>query len=133
MDELDLYDAILNLSAPWSVEQVALDKNTKRVDVSVYCDAGVPLSCPKCQQVSPRYDFRKRSWRHLDTCQFPTWVHASIPRVECDEHGVIQVDTPWAEQNSRFTALFEFVVINWLQETSISAVSMRLTALCAGL
>ena len=126
MDELDLYDEILNLSPPWSVEQVVLDKKTNRVDVSVYCDTEMPLCCPKCNQVSPRYDLRKRAWRHLDTCQFPTWVHAGIPRVECDQHGVIQVDTPWAEQNSRFTAMFEYIVIEWLKETSISAVSRRL-------
>jgi len=126
MDELDLYDEILDLSPPWSVEQVVLDKSTKRVDVSIFCDTDSPLSCPKCHQVSPRYDLRKRSWRHLDTCQFPTWVHAGIPRVECDQHGVIQIDTPWAEQNSRFTAMFEHIVIGWLKETSISAVSRRL-------
>jgi len=75
---------------------------------------------------SPRYDFRKRSWRHLDICQYSTLVHVSIPRVECDPHGVIQLDTPWAEKNSRFTAMFEGLVINWLKEASINAVSRRL-------
>mgnify|MGYP003661753490 FL=1 len=107
MDELNLYEEILDLSTPWSVEQVNFDKTKKRVDVSVCCDTVMSLCCPKCHQTSPRYDVRKRSWRHLDTCQFPTWVHAGIPRVECKEHGVIQIDTPWAEQNSRYTAMFE--------------------------
>jgi len=126
MDELDLYDKILDLSPPWSVEQVVLDKHTKTVDVSIICDTERPLRCPKCHQFSPRYDLRKRSWRHLDTCQFPTWIHADIPRIECDQHGVIQIDIPWAEQNSRFTAMFEYIVIGWLKETSISAVSRRM-------
>ena len=62
----------------------------------------------------------------MDTCQFPTLVHASIPRVACDRHGVLQIDTPWAEQNSRFTAMFERLVIDWLKEASINAVSRRL-------
>lgn len=127
MDELDLYDELLDLSAPWYVERVVLNKNANSVDVSVSCDTDVLLSCPKCHKVSPRYDSRKRRWRHLDTCQYPTWIHASIPRVECNQHGVIQVDTPWAEQNSRFTVMFECLVINWLKETSANAVSRRLS------
>lgn len=126
MDELDLYEQILDLSAPWFVEQVQLSKNTKNVDVYVLCDTDIQLICPKCHAPCPRYDSRKRSWRHLDTCQFPTLVHANIPRVECGRHGVVQIDTPWAEQNSRFTAMFECLVIDWLKETSINAVSRRL-------
>jgi transposase len=126
MDELDLYDQILNLSSPWSVEQVILNKDAQRVDVSVFCDTDTLLNCPKCHQISSRYDLRKRTWRHLDTCQYPTWIHAGIPRVECSQHGVIQIDVPWAEQASRFTAMFECQVIGWLKESSISAVSRRL-------
>lgn len=126
MDELELYEQILDLSSPWSVELVQLDKDTKHLDVFVSCDADTQLFCPKCCMPSPRYDFRKRSWRHMDTCQYSTLVHASIPRVECDRHGVIQLDTPWAEKNSRFTAMFECLVINWLKEASINAVSRRL-------
>lgn len=126
MDELELYEQILSLSPPWFVEQVRLNPCTKNVDVFVSCDADTQLSCPKCDAPSPHYDLRQRSWRHLDTCQFPTLVHANIPRVECDRHGVLQIDTPWAEQNSRFTAMFERLVIDWLKEASINAVSRRL-------
>ena len=92
MDELELYEQILSLSTPWFVEQVRLNPGTKNVDVFVSCDADKQLGCPKCDAPSPRYDLRQRSWRHLDTCQFPTLIHASIPRVECDRHGVLHVD-----------------------------------------
>ena len=126
MDELDLYEQILDLSAPWYVEQVQLNKGSKNVDVFISCDADIQLNCPKCLAPSPRYDLRKRSWRHLDTCQFPTLVHASIPRVKCNRHGVVQIDTPWAEQNSRFTSMFECLVIEWLKVSTINAVSRRL-------
>jgi len=38
----------------------------------------------------------------------------------------VQIYTPWAEQNSRFTIMFECLVIEWLKETTINAVSRRL-------
>ena len=37
------------------------------------------------------------------------------------EHGVKQVEVPWAEVRSRFTALFECLAITVLQETNILA------------
>ncbi len=51
---------------------------------------------------------------------------ADVPRVECPEHVVAQASTPWSEPGSRFTALFERVVIDWLKEASFSAVVWRL-------
>lgn len=49
----------------------------------------------------------ERSWRHLDSCAFMTFPHASPPRVACPDHGVRQARLPWAEPHSRFTMLFE--------------------------
>jgi transposase len=65
----------------------------------------------------------------LDTCQFQTILVAEIPRVRCDAHGVQQIEVPWAESGSRFTALFEALAIDWMRETSLAAVArgMRLS------
>ncbi len=55
---------------------------------------------------------------------------ATVPRIKCDDHGVRQIRVPWAEERSRFTALFEAVVIDWLRATeNIAAVAkgLRLT------
>jgi len=52
---------------------------------------------------------------------------ADVPRVECSEHGVVTVDVPWAEPGSGFTALFEALVIDWLKEASVLAVSRQLS------
>jgi len=48
---------------------------------------------------------------------------ADVPRVKCEEHGVVTVSVPWAEPGSGFTALFEALVIDWLKEASTLAVS----------
>ena len=81
---------------------------------------------PKCGASCSGYDRRRRQWRHLDTCQFRTILVADVPRVECSEHGVVTVAVPCSEPGSGFTALFEALVIDWLGEASIAAVSRRL-------
>jgi transposase len=86
-------------------------------------DEGEPLNCPDCGRPSPRYDKRRRQWRHLDTCQYQTYVVADVPRVKCKEHGARMIDVEWAESRSRFTAMFEALIIEWLLDSSILAVA----------
>jgi len=59
------------------------------------------------------YDMTKRRWRHLDTSQNSTFIEADVPRVECKEHGIHSVGVSWAEEKSRFTILFEWLVM-WI-------------------
>lgn len=126
MDELSLYEKILNLSKPWFVEGVTFDELTKTVTVHVAADKDQGLQCSKCKIKCPGYDSRKRSWRHLDTCQYKTLVTAEVPRVECPTHGCVTVDVSWAEERSRFTLLFESEVINRLQSASVLGICNQL-------
>lgn len=125
MDETTLYERILELQAPWFVEAVDFDEADCVVNVSVGVDSDTALSCPECGLKVPRYDHRNRRWRHLDTCQYPTYVWCDVPRVECPDHGCLTINVPWAEERSRFTLLFETWVIDWLKESSILAVSRQ--------
>ena len=126
MRDHELYAAILGVQLPWQVTSVALDSKAEEVRVVITAVAGTRFPCPQCQSPCPGYDTRRRSFRHLDTCQFKTILEAEVPRVQCSEHGVLQVDIPWAEPNSGFTALMEALIIDWLQEASILAVSRRM-------
>lgn len=123
MDESTLYEHILGISTPWFVEYVELKESV--VHVFVACDGELTLRCPTCDQEASRYDAKPRTWRHLDTCQYQTLIHCNIPRTDCPDHGVLQIDVPWAQKNGRFTQLFENTVIDWLQELSINAVARR--------
>ena len=58
--------------------------------------------------------------------QHQTRVHAEVPRVRCPEHGIRQLRVPWADEKSRFTALMEAEVIEWLQEASVQVVARKL-------
>lgn len=126
MRDNGLYATILGIRSPWSVTDVRLSPAQQQVEVQVALDPQATLQCPACATPAPRYDSRERRWRHLDTCQYRTILVADVPRVDCPTHGVHQVFLPWAEPGSRFTALFEALVIDWLLEASISAVSRRL-------
>ena len=126
MRDRDLYARILGLTAPWSVKDVELDLAGDEVRVLVEVGSDAKLSCPTCGRTCGRYDRRERRWRHLDTCQLRTVIVADLPRVTCEEHGVVQIAVPWAEPGSGFTALFEALAIDWLREASILAVSRRL-------
>jgi transposase len=87
----------------------------QRVDIEIEYADDVG-ACPECGAISPKHDSRKRrSWRHLDTMQFATYLHCEVPRVRCKEHGAKTVTVPWAGKNSRFTLLFEGFAIRVLQ------------------
>jgi transposase len=126
MHDRELYEKILGVTTPWSVDEVQLDIGAQEVVVRLSCSADA-LVCPECGNTKPGYDSKERKWRHLDTCQMTTTLIASVPRVECDVHGVKQVRVAWAEGRSRFTALFEALVIDWLRVAPISP-SVRIVA-----
>ncbi len=125
MDDRQLYEKILGLSAPWSVEDVELNTTQQEVVVRLASSADA-LVCPECGKACPGYDAKERRWRHLDTCQMTTTLVAKVPRVSCAEHGVRQVVVPWAEGRSRFTALFESLAISWLKVATIKSVAEHL-------
>lgn len=128
MRDKELYTQILGIQTPWKVVQVELDREGQQVEVFLERGKHPPLECPKCGEPCSGYDSLPRRWRHLDTCQFQTILVADVPRCNCDKHGVKQIKVPWAEPGSGFTALFEALVIDWLQESNISA-SARLMGL----
>lgn len=127
MHDRQLYEQILGIQAPWFVERVELELEYGRVHVHLaHHDRGV-WRCPKCDRECPLHDHTAgRTWRHLDTCQYQTLLHAATPRTNCPEHGVHAVRLPWAEPHSRFTLLFERLAIDWLKAASQKAVAERL-------
>ena len=127
MRDKELYTQILGIQTPWKVSDIELDLKAGEVKVYVEQKPGTKLACPKCGTSCPGYDKRRRQWRHLDTCQLKTLLVAELPRVQCAEHGVVSVQVPWSEPGSGFTALYEALVIDWLKEASIQAVSRQLS------
>jgi transposase len=112
MRDTELYRHLLGLVVPWEVRRVVLSVDGGRVDVWAEHPKRTRSTCPECDLELPVYDHgEERSWRHLDSCAFLTYLHARPPRVECPTHGVRQLALPWAEPMSRFTVLFERLAI----------------------
>lgn len=131
MTDTELYRQLLGLTAPWQVSHVELsiEQQTVRVHVA-YDTAQSSLLCPECGQAGPGYDLREeRAWRHLDSCQFQTFLVARLPRIQCQTHGVQTIDAPWCEPSSRFTLAFECFAIAVLMATGVQARSAGLLRL----
>ena len=80
MRDVELYRRVLGLEAPWTATRVDLSMTEKRVDVWAWHADRVRWPCPTCGAELPVYDHAaERAWRHLDTCQFVTYLHARPP------------------------------------------------------
>ena len=109
------YAQLLGLQSPWKVTGVDLDVDALRVDIRVVYE-GESGQCPECGKACKVYDqSAERSWRHLDTMQFGTYLHSKSPRIKCGQHGVKTMSLPWAAKHSGFTLLFEAFAIRVLQ------------------
>jgi transposase len=121
MQDVEVFRQLLGLTPPWEVTRVELKLAEGHVDVHVGHAPGTKFPCAKCGKELPVADHaEERTWRHLDTFQYETRLRARVPRVDCGEHGKLQVRVPWAEPRSRFTLMFEALAIDVLRQTSVS-------------
>jgi transposase len=79
--------------------------------------------CSGCGGRAPRYDRRRREWRHLDVCGLSVALEYETWRVECPRCGVTTEMVPWAAAGSGFTHAFEEVVAYLAQRTDKTTVS----------
>lgn len=119
MKDVQLYDQLLGLVAPWKVESVSLRLAEQEIEVRVVCQE-TRWGCPECSERMHIHEWEERTWRHLDSCQCKTLISARVPRVRCTKHGSQVVAVPWAEKFSRFTRLFERLAIDLLQICSVT-------------
>lgn len=125
-DSRQLYATLLGLTGPWAIDRVEMEAKAEEIHVWVALPKGERWVCPDCLAAAPIHDHLERQWRHLDTCQFKTFIHARVPRLNCPTHGVRQLTVPWGEPGSQFTALFEALAIDWLKQAPVVAVARHL-------
>lgn len=125
MKDTALYEQLLGLSAPWYVKEVRLELESCRVSVVIGCKDKTVWGDPKGSGTRAHiHSWSKRTWRHLDTCQFETIIEAEVPRVKFADGKTAEVAVPWAQRYSRVTKLMEGFVIQLLQAcSSIARVS----------
>src|SRR5689334_8385587 len=99
MDQNDLFAMGLGLAKPWKVVGSAFEESGgegRILCVDIDFEKGGRFACPKCGKPCPVYDSEVKRWRHLNFWQHATYLSARVPRIECPEHRVLQVETPWS-------------------------------------
>ena len=113
MQDKELYQAILGNTTPWHVAEVRLDATAQTIEIEMALnDEKERWVCPTCGAAMHGHGRERRTWRHLDSCQFKTIVVADVPRVRCLIHETQMVQVPWASPRGRFTAMFERFAID---------------------
>ncbi len=131
MQATDLYKKILGIELPWLISSIEINDTTHHVTVVLGHASFSKFACCKCGELCSVHDHQRvRLWRHLDTCQYETYLKAAVPRVKCGTCGVHICSVPWAQSHSRFSELFECHAIDILQSCQVierSALQLRIT------
>jgi transposase len=118
MTSEELFAMGLGLHVPWIVTSSKIENGELHIEVDF--EVGASFLGRKV------HDTVKRSWRHLNFWQYPTYIHARTPRVIQDDGKVVQVEVPWARPGSGFTALFEALALAMAKSMPVSEVARNL-------
>lgn len=103
MDDTSIFSATLGLSHPWHITTVHLASTEKRLDISVSYTARSGFICPHCGSLIHACRDASETWRHDDFFSYDTFLHATVPMLNCTDCGEVSVERPWARANSKFT------------------------------
>jgi transposase len=98
MKNIDLFQATLGLGSEWFVTKTKFKPTEKRLDTYLDFERWSHFECPVCKTLCGAYDAKEQVWQHLYFFQYKTYLHAWVPRVSCKEHGVKQINIPWARE-----------------------------------
>lgn len=113
----EFYQQLLGFGSEWEVKEVQI--NTSQGEINIYMTYNSKEWIDKeTGEVFRIYDLREeRTWRHLDTLQYKTFITARIPRVKTSDGNIISIKVPYAEENIRHTHMFENKCITVLKAT----------------
>lgn len=128
MDAVDLFAVALNLPSPWHISQVEFKpskESSLELHIYIAFQRGGRFPCPQepCGKSFPAYDTAPRTWRHLNFFQYKTCIHADLPRIQCEKHGVKTVQVPWAREGSGFTLLFESRIVELSKHLPVAVIA----------
>lgn len=123
MKDMDIFQAALGLGEEWIVVKTEFKPQEKRLDICLDFLPGTQFPCPVCNLPNTVYDTTERTWQHLNFFQYATYIHARLPRIDCQKDGVKQIQAPWARERSGFTLLFEAMVMALSDEMPICSIA----------
>ena len=122
MNGNDIIALGLGLQSPWEIvgQTLNMDTTPYELRLTIRAERGTVYPCPVCGTLCSAHDFKEMTWRHLNFFQHHCYVSAPVPRVRCQEHGVRQIEVPWARKGSKFTLLFEQTAMLLVREMPVA-------------
>jgi len=124
----NIFEAALNISAPWYIAGINFEPDHKKLRIRVDFEVGTHFAVPSQSGEHPVHDTVTKTYRHLNFFQHECELDVRVPRVKCPDGSVRQVTPPWAGKLSGFTLLFEAFVLLLCREMTFSGVA-RVTGL----
>lgn len=126
MQATELLQRALGLPVPWMVKWSEFHLEGKRLEVHIDFPRGSRFACPKCGAEGCQvHDTDEAEWRLLNFFQYEAILFARVPRVRCAKCGVRRITVPWARPGSRFTLLFEALLMTMVPDMPVAAVARQ--------
>lgn len=133
MDSTQIFALALNLSEPWQLTEMKLQKpeGLKRGQLDIYIDFAPGSKFKDDKGVDCGvYDTEERTWQHLNFFEHTCYLHARVPRIKRGDGKVKTAQVPWARPGSGFTLLFEaFAMLLIEYEMPINKVASTLSVI----
>lgn len=121
-------DNIFHIPEPWYIESCVFNEKKEQLDCYVSFHKEATFRCSNCnedhQVVHDIADYN-RTWRHLNFLEYPCYIHAELPRTNCQKCDKIRrVHVPWViKPRSNFTLLFDAWIITMAKDMPMKAIS----------
>ena len=97
MDLEQHYAELLNLEAPWQVQEVAVDFEARTVEIRLAW-AAREVPCPVCGRGCPVHPgTTEEIWPYLNMMAFSTRIRTRLLKAVCVTHGIRTLAVPWAD------------------------------------
>jgi transposase len=124
MEDLEsLFAKALKLESPWKITKIEFQEGIGDIKVFVDFPRGSVFSCPVCGEKAKAYDTTEKEWRHLNFFQYACYLVVRVPRTDCPDDGILQINVPWAREGADFTFLFESFAMTLVREMPVNKVS----------
>ena len=118
-----LFARALRLESPWEISTVAFHEDDGIIKINIDFPRGSVFCCPVCGKEVKAYDTTEKEWRHLNFFQYACYLTVRVPRIDCLDDGIRQIDVPWAREGADFTFLFESFAMTLVREMPVNKVS----------
>jgi len=118
-----LFARALRLESPWEISKVEFHEGKGIIKVNIDFPRGSVFCCPVCGKEVKAYDTTEKGWRHLNFFQYACYLTVRVPRIDCPNDGILQIDVPWAREGADFTFLFESFAMTLVREMPVNKVS----------